>query len=64
MNNAKVTQPDIPASNDIVHLVDQVLLPLNFPASLNTSPRPPYFSKADSFQFSLGVVLKATLTLN
>ncbi|MEH2169785.1 MAG: fasciclin domain-containing protein [Nostoc sp.] len=40
VNNAKVTQPDIPASNGIVHVVDQVLLPPNFPASLNTTPTP------------------------
>ncbi|MEH1966725.1 fasciclin domain-containing protein [Nostoc sp.] len=40
VNNAKVTQPDIPASNGIVHIVDQVLLPPNFPTSLNTTPTP------------------------
>ena len=40
VNNAKVTQPDIPASNGIVHVVDQVLLPPNFPASLNTTLTP------------------------
>ncbi|MBD2559897.1 MULTISPECIES: fasciclin domain-containing protein [Nostoc] len=40
VNNAKVAQPDIPASNGIVHVVDQVLLPPNFPASLNTTPTP------------------------
>ncbi|MHC0064291.1 fasciclin domain-containing protein [Nostoc sp. UIC 10890] len=40
VNNAKVTQPDIPASNGIVHVVDQVLLPPNFAASLNTTPTP------------------------
>ncbi|MEH2042338.1 fasciclin domain-containing protein [Nostoc sp.] len=40
VNNAKVTQPDIPASNGIVHVVDQVLVPPNFPASLNTTPTP------------------------
>ncbi|WP_375505964.1 fasciclin domain-containing protein [uncultured Nostoc sp.] len=41
VNNAKVTQPDIPASNGIVHIVDQVLLPPNFPPSLKTTPTPP-----------------------
>ncbi|MBE8965621.1 fasciclin domain-containing protein [Nostocales cyanobacterium LEGE 12452] len=40
VNNAKVTQPDIPASNGIVHVVDRVLLPPNFPTSLNTTPTP------------------------
>ncbi|WP_414516864.1 fasciclin domain-containing protein [Nostoc sp. PCC 9305] len=40
VNNAKVRQPDIPASNGIVHVVDQVLLPPNFSASLNTTPTP------------------------
>lgn len=40
VNNAKVTQPDIPASNGIVHIVDQVLLPPNFPPSLKTTPTP------------------------
>ncbi|MEH1811238.1 fasciclin domain-containing protein [Nostoc sp.] len=40
VNNAKVTQPDIPASNGIVHVVDHVLVPPNFPASLNTTPTP------------------------
>ncbi|MEH2269399.1 MAG: fasciclin domain-containing protein [Nostoc sp.] len=40
VNNAKVTQPDIPASNGIVHVVDRVLLPPNFPTNLNTTPTP------------------------
>ncbi|MDZ8083452.1 MAG: fasciclin domain-containing protein [Nostoc sp. SerVER01] len=40
VNNAKVTQPDIPASNGIVHIVDKVILPPNFPASLNATPTP------------------------
>ena len=40
VNNAKVTQPDIPASNGIVHIVDQVLLPPNFPPNLKTTPTP------------------------
>ncbi len=40
VNNAKVTQPDIPASNGIVHIVDRVILPPNFPASLNATPTP------------------------
>jgi uncharacterized surface protein with fasciclin (FAS1) repeats len=30
VNKAKVTQADIPASNGIVHVVDQVILPPNF----------------------------------
>ncbi|MBN3887188.1 MAG: fasciclin domain-containing protein [Nostoc sp.] len=40
VNNAKVTQPDIPASNGIVHVVDRVLLPPNFSTNLNTTPTP------------------------
>ncbi|MBX9253910.1 fasciclin domain-containing protein [Desmonostoc muscorum CCALA 125] len=40
VNNAKVTQPDIPASNGIVHIVDRVILPPNFPASLTATPTP------------------------
>ncbi|MEH2123381.1 fasciclin domain-containing protein [Nostoc sp.] len=40
VNNAKVTQPDIPASNGIVHVVDRALVPPNFPTSLNTTPIP------------------------
>ncbi|MDZ8186599.1 MAG: fasciclin domain-containing protein [Nostoc sp. ChiSLP02] len=39
VNNAKVTQPDIPATNGIVHVVDRVLLPPNFPTSLNATPK-------------------------
>ncbi|MEH1971629.1 MAG: fasciclin domain-containing protein [Nostoc sp.] len=40
VNNAKVTQPDIPASNGIVHVVDRVLLPPTFSTNLNTTPTP------------------------
>ncbi len=40
VNGAKVTQADIPANNGIVHIVDQVILPPNFPASFNTTPTP------------------------
>jgi uncharacterized surface protein with fasciclin (FAS1) repeats len=42
INNARVTQADIPASNGIVHVVDKVILPPNpnIPASPNTSPTP------------------------
>ncbi|RCJ39133.1 beta-Ig-H3/fasciclin [Nostoc minutum NIES-26] len=40
VNGAKVTQADIPASNGIVHIVDKVILPPNFPASFNTKPTP------------------------
>ncbi|MEH2229654.1 MAG: fasciclin domain-containing protein [Nostoc sp.] len=40
VNNAKVSQPDIPASNGIVHVVDQVLLPPDLSASLKTTPTP------------------------
>jgi len=40
INNARVSQPDIPASNGIVHVVDKVILPPNFPASLNATPTP------------------------
>ncbi|MDB9373985.1 fasciclin domain-containing protein [Nodularia sphaerocarpa] len=31
VNDAKVTQADIPASNGIVHVIDQVILPPDFP---------------------------------
>jgi uncharacterized surface protein with fasciclin (FAS1) repeats len=37
VNGARVTQADIPASNGVVHTVDQVILPPNFPASLENS---------------------------
>jgi uncharacterized surface protein with fasciclin (FAS1) repeats len=40
INNAKVTQADIPASNGIVHVVDKVILPPNTPVTPNTSPTP------------------------
>lgn len=40
VNGAKVTQADIPASNGIVHIVDKVILPPNFPASFNTKSTP------------------------
>lgn len=40
INGAKVTQADIPASNGIVHIVDKVILPPNFPASFNAKPTP------------------------
>ncbi len=40
VNDAKVTQADIPASNGVVHVVDRVILPPNFPATVNTSPTP------------------------
>ncbi|MEA5505473.1 fasciclin domain-containing protein [Halotia wernerae UHCC 0503] len=40
VNGARVTQADIPASNGIVHIVDKVILPPNFPASFNTTPTP------------------------
>ncbi|WP_427160820.1 fasciclin domain-containing protein [Aliinostoc sp. HNIBRCY26] len=38
VNDAKVTQADIPASNGIVHVVDKVILPPDFSNSLNTAP--------------------------
>jgi uncharacterized surface protein with fasciclin (FAS1) repeats len=37
VNDARVTQADIPARNGIVHTVDQVILPPNFPASLQNN---------------------------
>lgn len=40
VNGAKVIQADIPASNGIVHVVDKVILPPNFPASFNTKTTP------------------------
>ncbi|MBD6615154.1 fasciclin domain-containing protein [Komarekiella sp. 'clone 1'] len=40
VNDARVTQPDIPASNGVVHVVDKVILPPNFPASLKATPTP------------------------
>lgn len=33
INNARVTQADIPASNGIVHIVDRVILPPDFPGT-------------------------------
>lgn len=40
INGARVTQADIPASNGIVHVVDQVILPPNFPKDVNPTPTP------------------------
>ncbi|BAZ25402.1 beta-Ig-H3/fasciclin [Kalymmatonema gypsitolerans NIES-4073] len=37
VNGAKVIQADIPASNGVVHIVDKVILPPNFPASLGSN---------------------------
>jgi uncharacterized surface protein with fasciclin (FAS1) repeats len=37
VNGAKVIQADIPASNGVVHVVDKVILPPNFPASLGSN---------------------------
>lgn len=37
VNGAKVIQADIPASNGVVHVVDRVILPPNFPASLGSN---------------------------
>jgi uncharacterized surface protein with fasciclin (FAS1) repeats len=37
VNDAKVIQADIPASNGVVHVVDKVILPPNFPASLGSN---------------------------
>jgi uncharacterized surface protein with fasciclin (FAS1) repeats len=37
VNDAKVIQADIPASNGVVHIVDKVILPPNFPASLGSN---------------------------
>ncbi|WP_414551664.1 fasciclin domain-containing protein [Anabaena sp. CCY 0017] len=33
VNNATVTQADIPASNGVVHVIDQVILPPDFPGT-------------------------------
>ncbi|BAU07959.1 beta-Ig-H3/fasciclin [Fischerella major NIES-592] len=38
VNGAKVTQADILASNGVVHIVDQVILPPNFQVSPTSSP--------------------------
>jgi uncharacterized surface protein with fasciclin (FAS1) repeats len=37
VNDAKVIQADIPASNGVVYVVDKVILPPNFPASLGSN---------------------------
>ncbi|KAB8330617.1 fasciclin domain-containing protein [Scytonema tolypothrichoides VB-61278] len=37
VNDAKVIQADIPASNGVVHVVDKVILPPKFPASLGSN---------------------------
>ncbi|NMF62326.1 fasciclin domain-containing protein [Brasilonema octagenarum] len=37
VNGAKVIQADIPASNGVVHIVDKVILPPKFPASLGSN---------------------------
>jgi uncharacterized surface protein with fasciclin (FAS1) repeats len=37
INDAKVIQADIPASNGVVHVVDKVILPPKFPASLGSN---------------------------
>lgn len=34
VNNAKVTTPDIPASNGVIHVIDKVILPPDLAASL------------------------------
>lgn len=34
VNNAKVTTPDIPASNGVIHVIDKVILPPDLSASL------------------------------
>ncbi|MBD1944154.1 fasciclin domain-containing protein [Coleofasciculus sp. FACHB-712] len=37
INNAKVIQPNIPASNGVIHVVDKVILPPDIQASLGSS---------------------------
>jgi uncharacterized surface protein with fasciclin (FAS1) repeats len=34
VNNAKVIQPNIPASNGVIHVIDKVILPPDTQASL------------------------------
>lgn len=40
VNNAKVTQADIQASNGVIHEIDQVILPTEVQAQLQTAPKP------------------------
>jgi uncharacterized surface protein with fasciclin (FAS1) repeats len=40
VNDAKVTQADIPASNGVVHVVDKVILPPSLQTSPNTNKAP------------------------
>lgn len=40
VNNATVTQADIQASNGVIHVVDQVILPPQVQALLETAPQP------------------------
>lgn len=37
INNAKVTQADIPAKNGVIHVVDKVILPPDIQATLNSN---------------------------
>ncbi|WP_017654780.1 fasciclin domain-containing protein [Fortiea contorta] len=38
VNGATVAQADIPASNGVIHIVDQVIVPTGFKVSLKTNP--------------------------
>ncbi|HEY9650979.1 MAG TPA: fasciclin domain-containing protein [Coleofasciculaceae cyanobacterium] len=40
VNNAKVTQADLQASNGVIHVVDNVILPQQVQAQLQTAPKP------------------------
>lgn len=40
VNNAKVTQADLPASNGVIHVVDNVILPQQIQAQLQANPNP------------------------
>jgi uncharacterized surface protein with fasciclin (FAS1) repeats len=40
INNAKVTQADIQASNGVIHAIDKVILPQETVSQLETTPKP------------------------
>jgi uncharacterized surface protein with fasciclin (FAS1) repeats len=40
VNDARVTQPDIQASNGVIHIVDRVILPPDLQEQTNQNNRP------------------------
>ena len=59
INNAKVTTPNIEASNGIIHIVDAVLVPELELSIVNTIVEPAYFNK--DFSILTAAVVKANL---